>query len=657
MSSSSTTGNRNRAAFGQLVSTVLVSETNPHVSYRVERVIGRGGFAVACLATREGIGDPCPVVLKITQPGVMSQGGEMVARLFKKEVVALGRLNERVPPTPFVVRLLDTGVAEIQEEGRTVALPWLAVEYVHGGVEGETLQKRVKYSIEHSGSALAPERAGMILRQLATGLGEIHAAGVIHRDLKPSNVLCCGFGPAEVIKISDFGIARPTGMTSTFGKLALGTAGYVAPEQVHMRDEIGPWSDVFSLAGIVYFMLTGEKLFDVPSPVEAVLAAVAKERRSILDGKAVSAELRAQPENVREIDRALARATIADPKQRFESAEGLARAVLPWLGESVPSTTRFVIPGGGLASDRLVSSVMSGRGSHARDPRKWQWTTRRAPGSDVVITCMAWESDGHCLAATPDGLRFWDGTSWAELARAPVHPIHMLRRIGAGRFLISGEAGRLYEYVHGDAVEILRTRDARMVVTELDGALDDLAVMVAQGSPPKLLTLCGKHWLKPVAVEEAASISGLARLDRERWLVVGRKTAGGAYAGIFHPLEWKLETIAAPPGPALVSAAALPELGVALAVGGDDVLRVSGIGTTIGEVAGAPSLSSAAVDVLGGNWAAGPGTIWFAPDERTSFGPVWDDSHWEAPFVGLFADVDHVVAISVDGGVLVGEPR
>jgi serine/threonine protein kinase len=537
-------------------------------------------------------------VLKITQPGVMSQSGEMVARLFKKEVVALGRLNERVPPTPFVVRLLDTGVAEIHEEGHSVALPWLALEYVHGGVEGETLQKRVRYSIEHSGSAFAPERAGMILRQIASGLGEIHAASVIHRDLKPSNVLCCGFGPAEVIKISDFGIARPSGMTSTFGKLALGTAGYVAPEQVHMRDEIGPWTDV-SVSPASCTSLTGEAVRR-PFPVEASWRPC-RERRS-LGGRpcAESAATRSREE----IDRALARATAADPKLRFESGELFARAVLPWLGDRVPPT---------LASDRLVSSVLSGRGSVARDPKSWQWTTRRPPGSDVVITSMAWESDGHCLAPRRSPP---DGTAWTELARAPVHPIHMLRRIGAGRFLISGEAGRLYEYVHGDAVEILRTRDARTIVTELDGALEDLAVMVAQGTPPKLLTLCGKHWLKPVSVDEAASISGLARLDRERWLIVGRKQSGGGFAAVFHPLEWKLETLAAPEGPALVSAASLPELGIALAVGGDDVLRISPAGTTVGEVAGAPSLSSAAVDML----AEGPqDPAWFAPDERSSF--------------------------------------
>jgi serine/threonine protein kinase len=648
VSGSSPTGDRNRAAFGQLAHAVLRSETNPNVSYRMEKIIGRGGFAVACLATREGIGDPCSVVLKITQPSVISQSGEMVGRLFKKEVVALGRLNERVPPTPFVVRLLDTGVVEIQEEGRPVPLPWLAVEYVHGGVEGETLQKRVKYSIEHTGSAFTPDRAAMMLKQLTLGLSEIHAASVIHRDLKPSNVLTCGFGQSEMVKISDFGIARPSGMTSTFGKLALGTAGYVAPEQVHMRDDPGPWTDVFSLGGIVFFMLTGEKLFDVPSPVEAVLAAVAKERRSLLDAKALCPELRAHVEAVKEIDRALARATAADPKARFESADGLSRAILPWLSEGIPSTR---------ASDRLVSSVVTGSSSYRRDPSSWQWTCRRAPGSDIVLTSLAWESDGHCLAATQTGLRYWDGTSWAELARSPIYPIHMVRRLGAGRFVLSGDGGRLYEYVHGDAVELVRTRDARSVVTELEGTLDDLAVMVAHGSPPSLLTLCGRHWLKPLVVEEAASIAGLARLDRERWLVVGRKRDGGALALVFHPLDWRLEPLAAPPGPALVNVAAQPELGIALAVGGDDVLRISPAQAQVGEISGAPSLSTAAIDVLAGAWAGGPGRIWFAPDERSAFFPVWEDPTWDAPFVGLFADVDHVVAITVDGGVLEGEPR
>jgi len=202
----------------------------------------------------------------------------------------------------------------------------------------------------------------------------------------------------------------------------------------------------------------------------------------------------------------------------------------------------------------------------------------------------------------------------------------------------------------------VRTRDPLSVVTELDGELDDLAVMVAQGTPPALLTLCGGHWLKPLVVD-AASIAGLCRIDRERWLVVGRKRLGGAFAAVFQPLEWQLDEVDAPPGPALVCVAAQPDLGVALAVGGDDVLRVSHGRVQVGEISGAPSLSSAAVDVLGSGWAGGPGQIWFSPDERSGFESAWQDAAWQAPFVGLFADVSHVVAITVDGGVLEGVPR
>src|SRR5258706_1506838 len=93
----------------QIVSAPIASEAYPGVSYTLEQVIGRGGFALACRALRRGPDASFPVVLKIMRPSVVVQSGEMGLRVLKKEVVALGRLNERVPPTPFVVRLIDTG--------------------------------------------------------------------------------------------------------------------------------------------------------------------------------------------------------------------------------------------------------------------------------------------------------------------------------------------------------------------------------------------------------------------------------------------------------------------------------------------------------------------------------------------------------------------
>lgn len=627
----------------------LRSENRAEVSYSVERTIGRGGFAYAVLATRHAPDGTAPVVLKIMRPETVAQDGDMVMRLFKKEVVALGRLNERVPPAPFVVRLLDTGVTSVFHDGRRLDLPWLCIEHVHGGVEGETLSKRVRYAIKHTGYALDPERVALLTKQLSTALSEIHAAQITHRDFKPSNVLCCGFGASEVVKVSDFGIARPTGMVSTFGELTLGSPGYVAPEQVHLRDEIGPATDVFSFAAVIFFMLTGEKYFDVKSALDGVMVAAQPGRRSLTSAPALSPELAARPEACRAIDTALAHATAADPRHRFRTAGELAASVVPWL---------VVGPGSGRPSQRLITSVLSARTERVgeRDPKAWSWALRQSPGSTRVVVDVAWESDGHCLVATPAGLSFWDGRDWTDLVPPPVWPIHMVRRLGAGRFLLSTEAGRLHAYAAGGTAEVLACPEPERTLTAFAGDLDDVAVMVGvrADASPALFTHCGRHWLRPVPVEGAASIPGLARLDGERWLVTGRTRAGGAFAATFFPLEWRLEPLASPHAPALVCCASQPERGVALAAGGHHVVRVGPAGKSEVVLASGAHWSSCAVDVLGGEWVAGAGSVWFSPGEGAPWAEVWSDRTSKAPFVGIHADADRVVLVSADGGVLEG---
>ena len=186
---------------------------------------------------------------------------ELVAR---KEAVALGRLNESVPPSPFVVRFVDAGSVRVGGEPVT---PWTAIEYVHGGIEGTTLEDRVTYSLHKTGYAFEPSRAAHAIRCLASGLSAIHAAGIIHRDLSPGNVLCCGFGETEIFKISDFGVARATGLELSFEGLNLGTLGYSAPESSNTT--AGPHSDVFSFATVVFYLLTGQHYFDADTPMEA----------------------------------------------------------------------------------------------------------------------------------------------------------------------------------------------------------------------------------------------------------------------------------------------------------------------------------------------------------------------------------------------------
>jgi eukaryotic-like serine/threonine-protein kinase len=630
----------------ELASAPIPSETRPGVSYRLGRAIGRGGFAIACLAERIGPDGNYPVVLKISRPAIVASSDEMVMRVLKKEVVALGRLNERVPPTPFVVRLLDTGSLRIKDGGTWLALPWIAIEYVHGGIEGETLSKRVRYSIEHTGFAFDPARSANVVRQLALGLTEIHAAQVIHRDLKPSNVLCCGFGENEICKISDFGIARPTGVASTFGKMTLGSPGYVAPEQIHLRDEIGPWTDVFSFAAIVYFLLGGEKYFDVTSPVDGVFAAMADERKSLASSKALRPELRQRHDLLRGIDAVLARGTMSDPRGRFESAEAFARALLPWL--DVGPASSHDAP----RSSSMLLASETARGA-PRDPAAWSWAARTAPTRETLIVAVAWDSDGHCLAPTTRGLSYWDGSRFCELTPAPAHPIHAVRRVGAGRWLLAGEGGSILDYGGDEAREVVRC-PAPVTVMALDGQPDDILVLLARDASggAVLHAAVGRHWLKPLSIEPAAAASGLARLGRETWLVAGRTRQGGGFAAVYRPLEWRLDVVASFDDAALVAAAGQAELGRAVAVGGSHVVRVDGDAVEKLDLGAGVTLSACALDVLGGEWFAGTGLVWFAAGDGTAPRRVYENPRFVAPFVSLHADVGRFTAVSVDAAVL-----
>src|ERR1700743_205156 len=95
------------------------------------------------LAPRHAPDGISPVVIKMVRPTVESGAQNSAGMIVQKEAVALGRLNERIPPCPFVVRLLDVGTIEYRGRGAPIALPWLAIEYVHGGAEGATLEDRV----------------------------------------------------------------------------------------------------------------------------------------------------------------------------------------------------------------------------------------------------------------------------------------------------------------------------------------------------------------------------------------------------------------------------------------------------------------------------------------------------------------------------------
>src|SRR6478609_3766959 len=323
------------------------SDVQRGVRYVLEQQVGEGGMGAAYLARREAPEGASPVVVKVLRRtfGETDISPELVAQ---KEAIALGRMNERVPPCPFVVRFVDTGITTYFGLPPT---PWVAIEYVHGGIEGTTLEDRVTYSIAKTGYAFDSVRAAHALRCLASGISEIHSVGVIHRDLTPGNVLCCGFGETEIFKISDFGLARPKGLGRTFAGLGLGTPGFAAPEQVVQGEAaLGYQTDVFALASIMFTVLTNEPLFEGDSPLMVYEQTRGRERRSILSSANLSPELRERAEACRAIDAAIARATALEPELRPSTADEFAATVLPWLTDQL---------GPPRSSRRLMSSMLS----------------------------------------------------------------------------------------------------------------------------------------------------------------------------------------------------------------------------------------------------------------------------------------------------------
>jgi serine/threonine protein kinase len=622
------------------------SEVQEGVRYYLERHVGEGGMGQAYLARREAPEGAGPVVVKVVRPTV-GEGRISPELLAQKEAVALGRLNERVPPCPFVVRFVDTGNAPIFGEKTT---PWIAIEYVHGGVEGTTLEDRVTYSLHKTKFAFDPVRAAHAIRCLASGLAAIHSVGVIHRDLTPGNVLCCGFGESEIFKISDFGLARPEGLGRTFAGLGVGTVGYAAPEQSGDAEKASAATDVFALACVIYYLLTGQHYFDGESPLSAYTAMQTNVRANLLDAELLSPELRARPDACRAIDAALARGTAKAPELRPRTADELANAILPWLGDQ---------PSGPRSSRRLMGTLVGM--STPSDLAGWSWSMRQKPRDDLVIQSAAWDTDGHCFAFTPRGPLFWNGQEWvgatgalSELPRG----MTFARRCEAGGWLVGGSAGMLGVFGTDGVREVAQAPDTRVEFLDGNGQLDDLLAAVGRraGEPPMLWAMSGGRWLKPLPLAGVSSVAALVRVDDERWLVCGRTNQGSGFAALYAPLQWELAELPAPATRALVGAAGSLERQIGLVVGSEGVvMRVDPDGTTISRVHGAPDLSAAALDVLDREWVTSLGTLWTrAYSLGEAWRPAWSESTWGAPFVSLMADAGLVVAMTADGGIVEG---
>ncbi len=212
--------------------------------YKILRPLGTGGMSAVFLA--DDLRNRRKVAIKVLRPEVAKAIG---ADRFLREVRIEAHLEH-----PHIVPLYDSGDAD--------GLPYYVMRYY----ESESLKQRLQREPQ-----LPIEETIRITKDVAAALDFAHDSGVVHRDVKPENILL-GDGGAVV---TDFGIARALTQAGavrlTVTGMAIGTPGYMSPEQATGESGVDQRSDQYSLACIVYEMLAGEMLF-TGSTARAIIA-------------------------------------------------------------------------------------------------------------------------------------------------------------------------------------------------------------------------------------------------------------------------------------------------------------------------------------------------------------------------------------------------
>src|SRR5262245_917255 len=264
--------------------------------YEIVALLGAGGMGEVYRARDPRLGRN--VAIKVL-PESMAGDPSRLQR-FQHEARAVAALSH-----PNIVAVFDIGVEPVA---------FLVSELL----EGETLRLRL------SRGPLGPKASIELALQLVTGLAAAHARHIVHRDLKPENIFVTRDG---TLKILDFGLAKASApsaagfdgvdatMSVTMPGAVLGTAGYMAPEQVR-GEAADPRSDVFAVGAILFEMVTGDRAFSGSSPADTMSAILREHPRDITAHGAPPA-----------IARIVRRCLDKEPDERFQSARDLKFAL------------------------------------------------------------------------------------------------------------------------------------------------------------------------------------------------------------------------------------------------------------------------------------------------------------------------------------------
>src|SRR6266853_1126302 len=271
--------------------------------YRVEKELGKGAMGVVYLGKDPKIGRVVAIkTMALSQQFEADELAEVKERFFREAETA-GRLSH-------------TNIVTIFDAGEEHDLCYIAMELLKG-------QDLVQFT--KPGSTLPTDKVISIVARVADALGYAHRQNVVHRDVKPANVMY--EAENDVVKVTDFGIARITDSSKTKTGMVLGTPSYMSPEQLQGK-KIDGRSDLFSLAVSLYQLICGKLPFEGDSMAQLMYRIANEHAPDILQYRPSL-----PPALVAFLDKAMAK----DAGERYQTGEEFAGALRRTVGG--PSAT------------------------------------------------------------------------------------------------------------------------------------------------------------------------------------------------------------------------------------------------------------------------------------------------------------------------------
>lgn len=271
--------------------------------YRVESVLGEGGAARVYRVRHTTLGTVHALkVLTVDHP------------MLRKRLLAEGKAQARLSH-PNLVPVRD--VLELPDG------PALLMDFV----PGQTLRHML------GDGAMNPHAAVALFNGIAEGVAHAHTQGIVHRDLKPGNVLLDDSSDPPTPKVADFGLVRVMDVDQestrhTRAGLAMGTLGYMAPEQIRDARQADARTDIFALGALLYTMLAGKPPFSGSDQLKVMNATVLGDypRLDALLGESLPASIGA----------VVARCLSVAPDDRFQTVEEITAALgsVSWPGDA-----------------------------------------------------------------------------------------------------------------------------------------------------------------------------------------------------------------------------------------------------------------------------------------------------------------------------------